>query len=207
MELEEVEVRCPTCGEVNEVGFEWNFSGELTQDCWACCRPIHRRVWRDERGDPPIRRSGRSRNYQDPGTTLGKTHLAAGLGVKAIQNGFSVSFASADELIEQLRRDEEAGRRIQRRRALSSAVLVLDELGFQALDRREAHLLFKVIAYRYERSATIITSNKSVQDWPEMLAGDEVLATASLDRLLHHCHVVQIDGKSFRLREMEKKAS
>lgn len=138
---------------------------------------------------------------------VGKSHLAAGLGVKAVQNGFSVAFVSADELVEQLRRDEEAGRSMKRRRALSSAVLILDELGFQALDRREAHLLFKVIAYRYERAATIITSNKSVREWPEMLAGDEVLATAILDRLLHHCHVVQIDGRSFRMRQMEKKAS
>jgi DNA replication protein DnaC len=138
---------------------------------------------------------------------VGKSHLAAGLGVKAVQNGFSVTFTSADELIEQLRRDEEAGRPLRRRRALSSAVLILDELGFQALDRREAHLLFKVIAHRYEKGSTIITSNKSVRDWPEMLAGDEVLATAILDRLLHHCHVLQIDGRSFRLRQMDKKVS
>lgn len=55
MELEDVEVRCPTCGEVNEVGLEWNFSGELIQDCWVCCRPIHLRVWRDEWGDPQVR--------------------------------------------------------------------------------------------------------------------------------------------------------
>jgi hypothetical protein len=55
MEMEEVEVRCPTCGEVNGVGLEWNFSGELVQDCWVCCRPIHLRVWRDEWGDPQVR--------------------------------------------------------------------------------------------------------------------------------------------------------
>ena len=86
-------------------------------------------------------------------------------------------------------------------------MLILDELGFQALDRREAHLLFKVIAHRYEKGSTIITSNKGVRDWPEMLAGDEALATAILDRLLHHCHVLQIDGRSFRLRQMDKKAT
>ena len=76
--------------------------------------------------------------------------------------------------------------------------------GFQTLDRRDAHLLFKVVSHRYERGSTLITSNKSIRDWPEMLAGDEVLATAILDRLLHYCHVVQIDGRSFRLRAMEK---
>ena len=135
---------------------------------------------------------------------VGKTHLAAGLGVRAVQNGFSVSFLSADHLIDTLRRDDgNPNRKTHRRKYMSSSVLIIDELGFQALDRRDAHLLFKVISYRYERGTTIITSNKSVGQWPEMLAGDEVLATAILDRLLHHCHVVQIDGRSFRLRELE----
>jgi len=83
-------------------------------------------------------------------------------------------------------------------------VLVVDELGFQALDRKDAHLLFRLVSHRYERGSTIITSNKGVREWPEMLAGDEALATAILDRLLHHCHVVAIDGRSFRLREIEK---
>jgi DNA replication protein DnaC len=132
---------------------------------------------------------------------VGKTHLAVGLGIKAVTSGFSVTFVTADQLIEQLTRTEEAGRPITRRKALSSALLVIDELGFQSLDRRQAHLLFRVIAHRYERASTIITSNKSVRDWPEMLAGDEVLATALLDRLLHHCHVLSIDGRSFRLRQ------
>jgi DNA replication protein DnaC len=136
---------------------------------------------------------------------VGKTHLATGLGVRAIQNGFSVAFTSADELIEQLRRDDAtANRRIRRRKYMNASLLIIDELGFQALERRDAHLLFKVISYRYERGSTVITSNKSVRDWPDMLAGDDALATAILDRLLHHCHVVQIDGRSFRLREIEK---
>jgi DNA replication protein DnaC len=82
----------------------------------------------------------------------------------------------------------------------------VDELGFQALDRRDAHLLFKVLSSRYERSSTIITSNKSIREWPEMIAGDEMLATVILDRLLHHCHVVQIDGRSFQLREVQAMA-
>lgn len=136
---------------------------------------------------------------------VGKTHLAAGLGIKAIQNGFSVAFLSADHLLEQIRRDEGAdSRRLYRRKYMTTAVLIIDELGFQTLDRRDAHLLFRVISYRYERGTTLITSNKGIRDWPEMLAGDEVLATAILDRLLHYCHVVHIDGKSFRLRAMEQ---
>jgi len=103
-----------------------------------------------------------------------------------------------------LRRDEQnQGRKSHRRKFMSTSVLIIDELGFQTLDRKDAHLLFKVISHRYERGATIITSNKSISQWPDMLAGDEILATAILDRLLHHCHVVNIDGRSYRLRQME----
>lgn len=134
---------------------------------------------------------------------VGKTHLAAALGVKAVQNGFSVAYLPADELIARMRRDSlNERKRMTRSKYMRAAILIIDELGFQAMDRRDAHLLFQVVSYRYERSCTIITSNKSIREWPEMLAGDEVLATALLDRLLHHCHVVNIDGRSYRLRHM-----
>jgi DNA replication protein DnaC len=138
---------------------------------------------------------------------VGKTHLATGIGVRAIQNGFSVSYMTADELIDRLRRDSSGAHRSrnQRRKYMRSSVLIIDELGFQAMTREDAHLLFKVISYRYEKGSTIITSNKSIREWPDMLAGDEVLATALLDRLLHHCNVVNIDGRSFRLRQIEER--
>ncbi len=136
---------------------------------------------------------------------VGKTHLAAGLGVKAVQNGFSVTYLTADELISRMRRDSQnERRRMSRRKYMRAAVLIIDELGFQTMDRRDAHLLFQVISYRYEKTSTIITSNKSIREWPDMLAGDEVLATALLDRLLHHCHVMNIDGRSYRLRHMNQ---
>jgi DNA replication protein DnaC len=136
---------------------------------------------------------------------VGKTHLAAGLGVKAVQNGFSVAFLSADELLDLLRKDAATpGRRLLRRKYMNAAVLIVDELGFQSLDRKDAHLLFRVVSHRYERSSTVITSNKAIREWPEMLAGDEALATAILDRLLHHCHVVPVDGRSYRLKELER---
>lgn len=135
---------------------------------------------------------------------VGKSHLAQGLGIRAVQNGFSVTFTTADQLIDKLRKDEQSpSRRSHRRKFMSTSVLIIDELGFQTLDRKDAHLLFKVISHRYEKGATIITSNKSISQWPDMLAGDEILATAILDRLLHHCHVVNIDGRSYRLRQME----
>ena len=136
---------------------------------------------------------------------VAKTHLVAGLGIRAIQNGSSVALMSANELIEQLRRDAAgANRRIRRRKYMNTSVVIIDELGLQAFARRDAHLPFKVISFRHERGSTPITSNKSIREWPEMLAGDDALATAILDRLLHHCHVVQTDGRSFRLREIEK---
>jgi DNA replication protein DnaC len=141
----------------------------------------------------------------DPG--LGKSHLGAAIGVKCVENGFSVAYLTADELMEMLRRDEEGNRRRQlRRKYMTAAVLIVDELGFQELDRRDASALFRVVAHRYERSSTIITSNKGVGDWPKMLAGDEVIATAILDRLLHHCHVVRFEGPSWRLKELEEAA-
>ena len=101
---------------------------------------------------------------------VGKSHLAAGLGVKAVQNGCSVAFMSADHLIDLVRRDEAADkRRLHRRKYMTTGLLIIDELGFQDLDRLDAHLLFKV-SHRYERGSTIITSNKSIREWPDMLA-------------------------------------
>lgn len=85
-----------------------------------------------------------------------------------------------------------------------NALVVVDELGYQPLSREEAHLFFQFVSYRYERGSTIITSNKSVSEWGEFL-GDDVLAAAILDRLLHHCHVVNIQGRSYRLRHFEER--
>ncbi len=82
-------------------------------------------------------------------------------------------------------------------------MLTIDELGLQMLDRRDAHLLFKVLFSGNERASTILTSNKSIREWPEMMAGREMLATVILDRLRHHRHVAKIDGRSFRLREVQ----
>lgn len=83
------------------------------------------------------------------------------------------------------------------------ALLLIDEVGFQGLSRDEAGLLFRLVSYRYGRGSILITTNKSVKDWPEILAGDEVMATALLDRLLHRCHVLSIKGRSYRLRDLE----
>lgn len=136
---------------------------------------------------------------------VGKTHLAIGLGIKAIEQGFSVQFYRFDELLTQLRRDAHLPpSKLRRKKYLSTMLLIIDELGFEPMDRQEASLFFRLVTYRYGRGAVLITTNKSVRDWTELLAGDEVLATAILDRLLHHAHVINIKGRSYRLRELDE---
>ena len=80
---------------------------------------------------------------------------------------------------------------------------LVDEMGYDPMSREEASLFFRLVSYRYGRGAMIITTNKSIRDWTELLAGDEVLATAILDRLLHRSHVLNIKGRSYRLRDLE----
>jgi len=137
-----------------------------------------------------------------PGT--GKTHIAVSLGVKAIENGFSVAFYRLDDLLHAMKRDAElAPQRLRRKKYNNVAMLIVDEVGFQPMSRPEASLFFRLVSYRYQRGATLITTNKAVKDWPEILAGDEAMAAALLDRLLHHCYVFNIKGRSYRLRDLE----
>ncbi len=84
--------------------------------------------------------------------------------------------------------------RLKAKRYLNSALLLIDEVGFRPLDRMEANLFFRLVSARYERASIVVTTNKHVRDWPEVFAGDEILTTAILDRLLHHVHIVHIDG-------------
>lgn len=136
---------------------------------------------------------------------VGKTHLAIALGVKAVASGFSVNFFRLDDLLAALKRDADVPpRKLKGKKYMSTALLIIDEVGFQPLTRQEAALLFRLVSCRYQKGSTIITTNKSVKDWPEILAGDEAMATAMLDRLLHHCHVFNIKGRSYRLRDLER---
>ena len=93
--------------------------------------------------------------------------------------------------------------RLRRRKYLSAALLLVDELGFEPMTREEARLFFRLVTYRYARGSLLITTNKSVRDRTEILAGDEALTTAILDRLLHKVHVINIKGRSYRLRDLE----
>lgn len=136
---------------------------------------------------------------------VGKTHLAVALGVRAIENGFSVAFYRLEDLLHAMKQDADvAPRRLRGKKYLSVSLLIVDEVGFQPMTRQEATLFFRLVSYRYQRGATMITTNKPVKDWPEILAGDEVMAAALLDRLLHRCHVLNIKGRSYRLRDLEK---
>jgi DNA replication protein DnaC len=135
---------------------------------------------------------------------VGKTHLAVALGLRAIEAGLGVYFVRAHELLEDLR-VAQAEHRLDRRMRISLAprVLIIDEFGVWPYDRTAATALFTLISARYERGSIILTSNKSFAEWGEVL-GDSVIAAAILDRLLHHSHVLNIRGESYRLREKKR---
>jgi DNA replication protein DnaC len=136
---------------------------------------------------------------------VGKTHLAVGLGVRAVEAGFSVAFFRLEELLHALRQDAEVPpTRLKSKKYMKAALVIIDEVGFETFTRQEANLFFRLVSYRYQRGSLCITSNKAISEWPEMLAGDEVITAAILDRLLHACHVLNIRGRSYRLRDLEE---
>ena len=133
-----------------------------------------------------------------PGT--GKSHLATALGVAAVKAGKSVYRCSLAELIEALTRAEREGRLADRIRFHSrAALLIIDEIGYLPITTGGANLFFQLVNARYEKGAMILTSNRGFAEWGDLF-GDPVVATALLDRLLHHAVVVQIEGASYRLR-------
>lgn len=131
---------------------------------------------------------------------VGKTHLAIALGIEAVRAGFSVTYASAGRALRKLKDSTERGMGDRSIQALCNArLLILDEIGYLPWDRTMAHLFFRVVEHRYERAPTIFTSNKVYSEWGEVL-GDPVLASAVLDRILHHSTTVNIKGESYRMR-------
>jgi DNA replication protein DnaC len=135
---------------------------------------------------------------------VGKTHLAVALGVKACEAGHRVLFLTMEELLTRLKRALTEHRLTQTLQQLTyPKVLVLDEIGYLPMTREEASLFFRILGRRYEKASLILTSNKSFLDWGEIF-GDQVLATAILDRLLHHATTLNIKGESYRLKEKRK---
>jgi DNA replication protein DnaC len=135
-----------------------------------------------------------------PGT--GKTMLAIGLALKATEAGRRVLFTTADDLVSALMKAFHENRLEKKLKAYTNpSLLIVDEIGYLPLDKLQSNLLFQVVSKRYERGSLIVTSNKGFADWGEVFAGDPVIASAMLDRVLHHSPVVNIRGESYRLRE------
>ena len=135
---------------------------------------------------------------------VGKTHLAVALGIKAIMAGYRVLFAPATALIAALAKAHHENRLEEKLKFYAvPKLLIVDEIGYIPVDRLGANLFFQLISRRYERGPMILTSNQSFSNWGEVF-GDQVLATAILDRILHHCVTVNIRGDSFRLKDKLK---
>lgn len=136
------------------------------------------------------------------GVGLGKTHLATALAYDACLKGYSVLFATAIDVINNLSAAQAAGNfHKEIRKYLKPSVLALDELGYLPIDKVGADLLFQVISHRYERGAMIITSNRAFKQWPEIFNNDSTLTSAILDRVLHHAETAVIEGKSYRMKD------
>ena len=134
-----------------------------------------------------------------PGT--GKTHLATALSIKACEHGFRVAFATAQEWVSRLEAAQDRNQlEAELRRLERYHLLVVDEVGYLPLERQAANLLFALISRRYERGSIIVTSNRSFEQWGEIL-GDAMVAAALIDRLVHHATMVVLKGKSYRLKE------
>ena len=135
---------------------------------------------------------------------MGKTHLAIGLAVKAAEAGHRVLFLTLEELMTRLKRAQ-AENRLERQlqQFTYPKGLIIDEVGYLPLNRQESSLFFRLVARRYEKASMILTSNKGFVDWGEVFS-DQVIATAILDRLLHHATTLNIKGESFRLKEKRK---
>ena len=136
-----------------------------------------------------------------PGT--GKSHLSIAIGVKAIHQGYNVIFTTVNQMLEELymsRADNSFNQKLKK--YSSPDLLILDELGLKKLNQNSVDDFYEIIARRYENNSTIITSNKSFEEWGRIFF-DPVLATAILDRFVHHCHFITIKGESYRMKERQ----
>ena len=136
---------------------------------------------------------------------VGKTHLATSIGIIAAKNRDSTYFINCNDLISNLKKANSENRFMNRLNHYAKyKVLIIDEMGFLPIDSEGANMLFQLINKRYENHSTIITTNKPFGKWHEIF-GDVTLANAILDRLLHHSHIININGNSYRLKDKMKK--
>ena len=133
---------------------------------------------------------------------VGKTHLANGLGLEAIKKGHTVQFIHANSLIDQLHRSKADGSYQRILRKLGNMnLLILDEVGFKKFPQNGIDDFFEVIRQRYEAGSIILTTNRKFEDW-EQLLGDKVMASAIIDRLVHHAYIIKITGDSYRVKNI-----
>lgn len=132
-------------------------------------------------------------------TGLGKTRLSIGLGLKAVEAGYHVSFINLDELMRLLKTSEISPRADRRVRAIkNSDLVILDEVGFLPISKQDANKLYELVNLLYLKTSIILTSNKSFEEWSEFI-GDSMITAAILDRLAHQCEIFTLDGPSYRL--------
>lgn len=137
---------------------------------------------------------------------VGKTHIASALGYKAVQAGIKTRFISASDLILQLTtaQRQDKYKSVMQRSVMAPKLLIIDEIGFLPFSPQESKLLFEVIAKRYEKGSVVLTSNLPFGQWGQIFSNDTALTSALLDRVLHHSHILQIKGDSYRIKEKKQ---
>ena len=131
--------------------------------------------------------------------SIGKTHLALCLGIKAVQIGYQVSFVTLDQLIDILKTESALSRSKRRlKQIMSSQLVIIDEVGFLPVNRQEANMFYQLVSHFYQQTSVIITSNKGFEEWAEFL-GDTAITTAILDRLIHNSEIFNMSGDSYRI--------
>jgi len=131
--------------------------------------------------------------------SIGKTHLALCLGIKAAEVGYQVSFVTLDQLIDILKTEPALSRSKRRlKQIMSSQLVIIDEVGFLPVNRQEANMFYQLVSHFYQQTSVIITSNKGFEEWAEFL-GDTAITTAILDRLIHNSEIFNMSGDSYRI--------
>lgn len=130
---------------------------------------------------------------------VGKTHLATGFGIEAINQGYQVSFIPMGELVHILKTQEIRKSQIRLKRMIDSDLVIIDDLIYMAMDQREANQFFHLINQLYDHTSIILTSNKGPEEWGELL-GDPGITTAILDRIIHRAEVIHLNGDSYRMK-------